>query len=80
VRKLAAAVLLAGHWREGCRHELALAVSGGLLLADWAAEGMEQFLLCGKPIDGLGENWGIFSHGKNQRATDCDPYGLWLLV
>jgi len=80
VRQLAAAVLLACHWREGCRHELALAVSGGLLLAGWAAEGMEQFLLCGKPIDGLGENWGIFSHGKNQRATDCDPYGLWLLV
>jgi hypothetical protein len=38
VRQLAAAVLLAGHWREGCRHELALAVSGGLLLAGLTAD------------------------------------------
>jgi hypothetical protein len=38
VRRLAAAVLLAGHWREGCRHELALAVSGGLLLAGLTAD------------------------------------------
>jgi DNA polymerase I-like protein with 3'-5' exonuclease and polymerase domains len=44
VRELAAAVLLACHWREGCRHELALAVSSGLLRAGWSAEQVQRFL------------------------------------
>ena len=44
VQQLAAAALLAGYWREGCRHELALAVSSGLLRAGWSVEQVQRFM------------------------------------
>jgi hypothetical protein len=45
VRQVAAAALLARHWPAvGSRHDLALALTGGLLLAGWAAEQAERFL------------------------------------
>jgi DNA polymerase I-like protein with 3'-5' exonuclease and polymerase domains len=44
VRQLAAAVLLACHWKEGQRHDIALSLSGGLLLAGWAWEEVRRFL------------------------------------
>jgi len=44
VRQLAAAVLLACHWKEGQRHDLALSLSGGLMVAGWAREEVRRFL------------------------------------
>ena len=38
-------MLLARHWpAQGCRHELALALSGGLLRAGWSVEKTEVFI------------------------------------
>ncbi len=43
--QVAAAALLARHWPAlGCRHELALALAGGLLRAGWSVEKAETFL------------------------------------
>lgn len=45
VAKVAAAALLARHWRKGVRNDLALALAGGLLAAGWAIEDVERFIL-----------------------------------
>jgi DNA polymerase I-like protein with 3'-5' exonuclease and polymerase domains len=43
--RVAAAALLARHWpAQGCRHELALALAGGLLRAGWPVEKAQDFL------------------------------------
>jgi hypothetical protein len=43
--QVAAAALLARHWpAQGCRHELALALAGGLLRAGWSVEKTRRFL------------------------------------
>jgi len=43
--QVAAAALLARHWpAKGCRHELALALAGGLLRAGWTTEKTEGLL------------------------------------
>jgi putative DNA primase/helicase len=44
VSHLAAASLLAKHWSEGRRHDMALAVSGALLRADWISDDVEDFI------------------------------------
>ncbi len=43
VGKLAAAALLARHWREGTRHDAALALAGGLHRAGWDLESITTF-------------------------------------
>jgi DNA polymerase I-like protein with 3'-5' exonuclease and polymerase domains len=43
--QVAAAALLARHWpAKGCRHELALALAGGLLRAGWSVDRAHRFL------------------------------------
>lgn len=44
VAKCAAAALLARHWGEGSRHELALALGAALLRAGWARSDVERFV------------------------------------
>ena len=44
VSRLAAASLLAKHWSEGRRHDMALAVSGTLLRAGWISDDVEDFI------------------------------------
>jgi len=55
VRWLAAAVLLACHWKEGQRHDIALSLSGGLLLAGWAQGEVQRFLRAVMVAAGDGE-------------------------
>ena len=44
VQHLAAASLLAKHWADGKRHEIAMAFSGGLLRAGWFKDDVEDFI------------------------------------
>jgi DNA polymerase I-like protein with 3'-5' exonuclease and polymerase domains len=44
VRSLAAASLIARHWKRGNRNDAAKALAGGLLRAGWATERVETFL------------------------------------
>lgn len=44
VRRLAACCLIARRWRNGIRHELTLALSGGLLRAGWNQQQVEDFI------------------------------------
>ena len=44
VKHLAAASLIAKHWHKGKRHEIALALSGTLLRAQWFADDAEDFI------------------------------------
>ena len=44
VGRLAAASLLAMHWQAGERHQLALSLSGGLLLAGWPVDDVRAFI------------------------------------
>lgn len=44
VKLLAAAALLAHHWREGSRQDAALALAGGLLRAGWGEEETARFI------------------------------------
>jgi len=45
VQRLAAAALLASRWKEGARHELALATAGALAYAGWAESDAARFVL-----------------------------------
>jgi putative DNA primase/helicase len=45
VSQLAAAALLARYWKEGRRHDMSLALAGGLLNAGWSVERVEGFIL-----------------------------------
>jgi putative DNA primase/helicase len=45
VAQVAAAALLGRHWPNGSRHSAALALSGMLLRARWAADDVERFIL-----------------------------------
>lgn len=45
VARLAAAALLARHWKDGMRHDLSLALAGGLLNARWPVDRVEAFIL-----------------------------------
>ena len=58
VGAVAAAALLARHWPAGVRHDLALAVSGGLLRAGWRVGRVEVFVraVCAAAGDGEGED------------------------
>jgi putative DNA primase/helicase len=44
VKQLAAASLMARHWKSGGRHDLALALSGGLLRAGWVDDDVRDFI------------------------------------
>lgn len=44
VRKLAAAALVMRHWKEGQRHNMALAISGMFLRAGWQRQRVENFI------------------------------------
>ncbi|HEY7913813.1 MAG TPA: bifunctional DNA primase/polymerase [Blastocatellia bacterium] len=44
VQRLAACALLARHWREGERQEVALAITGGLLRLDWPHRSVEKLI------------------------------------
>jgi DNA polymerase III epsilon subunit-like protein len=43
-RCLAAAALLGRYWREGSRHDCALALAGGLVRADWTETDVKRFI------------------------------------
>lgn len=55
VSTLAACAITARHWREGKRHNLALALSGTLLRAGWALENTEHFIITAASVAGDGE-------------------------
>jgi hypothetical protein len=52
VEKLAACSLLAQVWNTGSRHDLALAVGGGLARAGWARDDAVKFIVCAAEAGG----------------------------
>lgn len=45
VSRLAAGALISRHWQKGRRHDMALAIAGGLLRSGWKAEQVDRFII-----------------------------------
>jgi len=55
VATLAACAITARYWQEGKRHDLALALSGMLIRAEWAIEDAEHFIITAASVAGDNE-------------------------